>query len=176
MRVLGVAVRVTEEKRIPPAMKPHLPDTPFDVSSPALAVGATRTLPACVEPRCRAVRWVALVTAVCTCLLGVLRLSAEVIDLRPGNPTEALNLLFILFLFAAPSSLVGLAASFCHSRSGSLLLCLCLPMLFLSPLCMIHVEECIVASVLSLALTVALLILYPLFLLGEYFFRKADSR
>lgn len=52
-------------------------------------------------------------------------------------------------------------------------------MLILSPLCMIHgvtLEECIVASGLSLALTVALLILYPLFLLGEYFFRKADSR
>lgn len=100
-------------------------------------------------------------------------------DLIPGNPTEVLNWLFVLFLFAAPSSLVGLAASFCHSRSGSLLLCISLPVLFLSPLCMIHgvtLEECIVASGVSLALTVVLLILYPLFLLGGHFFRKADSR
>lgn len=159
--------------------KPHLPDTPFDVSSPALTVADTRTLPACVEPRCRVVRRVALVTAVCTCLLGVLRLSAEGIELIPEKPTEFLNLLFILFLFAAPSSIVGLAASFCHSRSGSLLLCISLPMLFLSPLCMIHgvtLEECIVASGLSLALTVALLLLYPLFLLGESLFRKSVCR
>lgn len=82
-----------------------------------------------------------------------------------------MNLLFILFLFAAPSSFVGLAASFCHSRSGSLLLCISLPMLFLSPLCMIHgvtLEECVAASLVSLALTAVLLVLYPLFLLGEY--------
>lgn len=104
-------------------------------------------------------------------------LSVAGMGLIPGNSTECLNLLFILFLFAAPSSLVGLAASFCHSRSGSLLLCLSLPMLFLSPLCMIHgvtLEECIVASGVSLALTVALLILYPLFLLGEYLFSNPD--
>ncbi len=159
--------------------KPHLPDTPFDVSSPTLAVGDSRALPACVEPRCREVRRVALATAVCTCLLGVLRLSVAGMDLIPGNPTEVLNLLFALFLFAAPSSIVGLAASFCHSRSGSLLLCISLPLLFLSPLSMIHgvtLEECIVASGLSLALMVSLLLLYPLFLLGEYVFLSRRLR
>lgn len=83
--------------------KSHLPDTPFDVSSSALTVGDTRTLPACVEPRCRVVRRVSLASAVCTCLLGVLRLSVAGMDLIPGNPTEVLNLLFALFLFAAPS-------------------------------------------------------------------------
>lgn len=157
--------------------KPHLPDTPFDVSSPTLAVGELRTLSACVEPRCRVVRRVALVSAVCTCV-GILSSLADVGPV-PEHHTRIVDLLFILSLFTAPSLVVGLAASFCHSRSGSLLLCISLPMLFQTPLSFLYgvtLEQetawtvCLAATMVSLAFTAVLLILYPLFLRGEHVF------
>lgn len=158
--------------------KLHIPDSPFDGNSPTLAVGDTRTLPSCVETRCRVARWVALASMVFS-FLGFL--SCIAIFEEPG---DMVVWLFILVLLSSPCWVVCLASLLCHSRAGSLLLCISLPILFLPPLLLwygglVCLEDAGIAGglaagiagglafLLAFALAAGMLLLYPLFRLGE---------
>lgn len=154
----------------------HLNTPPLDLTK--RSVTAPDLTPACVAPRCRTARrvlWVLLtLTALPWLCIAIPTLCADC----SGGGDTLLAILYIL-LFAMFPQLVLLVASYSiRTRSGSLWLVVHLPLCLLStPLALAliwdrHDTPDMVAGavqiLLNIAITAEMVILYPLFRLGEH--------
>lgn len=154
----------------------HLNTPPLDLTK--RSVTAPSFIPACVAPRCRTARRVLWVLPTLTALPWLCIVIPTLCDEYSGGGDTLLAILYIL-LFAMFPQLILLVASYSiRTRSGSLWLVVQLPLCLLSTLLSLaliweqHDTPDIIAGavqiLLNIAITAEMVILYPLFRLGEH--------